>query len=76
MPLYQHLRQRLASKVGKKVTVTYNHHRQAVIVLSVDAEGFLCRTVPGHAREEEAEFWLPLKEVSHLEESLDPPLVS
>ncbi len=76
MPVYALLRQRLAAKLGQKVTVTYGRHQETVIVLSVDAEGFLCRTVPQNATEEEAEFWLAFKDVTHLDTSSNTPLVS
>ena len=69
------VRLKLATKVGLPVMVTYSHHHpQRVIVVSVDSDGVLCRTVPSQREEEEAEFWLPFTEITDLNIDPQPPL--
>lgn len=76
MAFHAQLRKRLESKIGQKVKITFHHHQQTITVLSVDADGLLCRTVAAQPGEDEEEFWLPFKDVAEIDESLEPPLVS
>jgi hypothetical protein len=63
----QHLQRVLESNIGKIVRVTYNVHSEAVLVMSVDRDGFICKPLSPDLNESTAEFWLAYEDVADLE---------
>lgn len=63
----QHLQRLLESNIGKTVRVTYNVHSEAVVVMSVDRDGFICKPLLSDPTESTAEFWLAYEDVADLE---------
>lgn len=64
----QNVKAALQASVGKAVKVTFGGYTENVIVLSVDSDGFVCRSVAADPDEPAAEFWLAYKEVSGIEQ--------
>ncbi|HZQ53884.1 MAG TPA: hypothetical protein VFB14_16900 [Bryobacteraceae bacterium] len=55
----------LEENLGKAVAVTYNGGTEHVLVVAVDADGFVCKPVDP-AEREDIEFWLAFEDMDEL----------
>lgn len=55
----------LEENLGKAIAVTYNGVTERVLVVAVDADGFVCKPV-GSTEKEDTEFWLAFADMDEL----------
>lgn len=63
----ENVQAKLQENVGKIVKIAFGGQSETVTVISVDADGFLCRALP--ETENNSEFWLAYKEVESVDSS-------
>jgi hypothetical protein len=56
----------LEENVGKAVAVTYNGDTEHVLVIAVDADGFVCKPSDPGKEEAATEFWLAFSDMDDL----------
>lgn len=61
------LKAELQDSVGKQIKVTLGDHTDTVLILSVDPDGFICKSTHADPHEAAPEFWVAYKEVSGVE---------
>lgn len=63
----EEIRRILETNVGKVVRVEYSGYCDTVVVLSVDADGVVCRMLANERNDPLLDFWLGLGEISVVE---------
>jgi hypothetical protein len=61
------LKAELRGSVGKQIKMTLGGRTDTVVVVSVDPDGFICKSTHSDPHEPAPEFWVAYKEVSGLE---------
>jgi hypothetical protein len=53
------------ANIGKVITIRYGGNTDSVFIVSVDTDGFICRS-PGTAQDPPLEWWISFSDVSEV----------